>query len=264
MKWSEEAKKSLKEIPFFVRKRVTKRVEEEAARSGACEVLLEHVHACRRNFLTKMEEEVSGYKVESCFGPSGCPNRAVICEDLSEKIKERLTAGDIKSFLKKIVPGPLKIHHEFRVSISDCPNACSRPQITDIGLVGACQPAITKEGCSHCNACAEACREKAISFPGDAPVVDETKCLSCGQCIAVCPTGTLQAGKSGYRILLGGKLGRHPRLATELPGIFSGEDISGIVDSSLDYYTSYCKGGERLGEIMEKRGEETIRRKVIP
>jgi dissimilatory sulfite reductase (desulfoviridin) alpha/beta subunit len=44
--------------------------------------------------------------------------------------------------LKKIVRGSLRIHHEFRISISDCPNACSRPQITDIGLIGACHPVV--------------------------------------------------------------------------------------------------------------------------
>ena len=35
------------------------------------------------------------------------------------------------------------MHHEFRVSLSACPNACSRPQIVDIGLIGAVTPVLT-------------------------------------------------------------------------------------------------------------------------
>ena len=262
MQWSEEAKKALDEVPFFVRKRVRKRVEEEAVYSGAPVARLEHLNACQKRFLTKMEDEVSGYQVETCFGPSGCPNRAIICDGLAEKIRKRLQTKDLKSFLQKIVSGPLKIHHEFRVSISDCPNACSRPQIVDIGLIGACEPVVTDATCSRCNACAETCHEDAISFPGDAPVVDAAKCLSCGKCIEVCSTGSLQKDRSGYRVLLGGKLGRHPRLATELPVIFPAEKIPGVIDACLDYYTSHCRQGERLGEILEKRGVEEIHQMI--
>ena len=28
----------------------------------------------------------------------------------------------------------LKFHHEFRVTVADCPNSCSQPQIKDIGI----------------------------------------------------------------------------------------------------------------------------------
>ena len=58
----------------------------------------------------------------------------------------------------------MKMHHEFRVSISDCPNACSRPQIADLGLIGARRPRVTDETCSQCGACVEVCREEAISL----------------------------------------------------------------------------------------------------
>jgi anaerobic sulfite reductase subunit C len=198
------------------------------------------------------ENEVSGYQVENCAGPRGCPNRAVVYAGLVEAIGQRLAKHDLKSFLKKIVRGSLKIHHEFRISISDCPNACSRPQIADIGLIGACHPVVTDETCSGCNACVETCREEAISLTEGTPIVDETKCLSCGKCIAVCPTRTLQAGRSGYRILVGGKLGRHPNLGTELPGIFDKDEVLDMIDRYVDYYKNHCVEGERLGEVLRK------------
>jgi anaerobic sulfite reductase subunit C len=258
MKWTEEANEAISKVPFFVRKRVKKRVEEEAIRWGAEEVLLDHVKTCQRRFLNQMEEEVKGYQVETCFGPSGCPSRAVISDDFSQKIEERLAGRNLKSFLTARVKGPLKMHHEFGVSISDCPNACSRPQIVDVGLIGARSPKVLDVTCNQCGACVAVCREGAISLNGQAPVVDPNKCLSCGQCIPVCPTGTLQEAACGYRILVGGKLGRHPRLGRELPEIYGLEEALKALDRCLDHYQRYCLRGERFGEILERTGIDEI------
>ena len=258
MKWSREAKDALARAPFFVRKRVKKRVEEEVVRSGANEVTIEHVRTCQRRFLKRMEDEVKGFQVETCFGPGGCPNRAINTDGLPQKLEEKLSKRNFKAFLKKRVEGPLKIHHEFRISISDCPNACSRPQIADIGLIGARRPEVSNETCRQCGACQEVCRENAISLQDGIPFVDDSKCLFCGQCIGVCPTGGLQEVAWGYRILVGGKLGRHPRLATELAGIYEMEDALKVVDRCLDHYYWHCLKGERFGEILEQTGINEI------
>jgi len=233
---------------------VKKRVEEEAARSGANEVTIEHVRTCQERFLKRMEDEVKGFQVETCFGPGGCPNRAINADGLPQKLEEKLSKKNFKAFLKKRVEGPLKMHHEFRISISDCPNACSRPQIVDVGLIGASKPEVSDETCSQCGACQEVCRENAISLQDGIPFVDNSKCLFCGQCIGVCPTGTLLEVARGYRILVGGKLGRHPRLATELSGIYELEDVQKVVDRCLDHYYRHCLKGERFGEILERTG----------
>jgi anaerobic sulfite reductase subunit C len=200
-----------------------------------------------------MEDEVKGYQVENCFGPAGCPNRAVDWE-ISKKIEELLEKRNLKAFLKEKVQGPLKIHHEFRVSISDCPNACSRPQIADLGLIGARRPQTSEEECLQCGACVETCREGAILLAGKWPVIDWQKCVSCGQCISACPTRTLQEAERGFRIQAGGKLGRHPRLAGELSGIHSLEETLEIIDRCLDHYQKHCRHGERFGEILERGG----------
>jgi dissimilatory sulfite reductase (desulfoviridin) alpha/beta subunit len=199
-----------------------------------------------------MEDEVKGFQVESCFGPTGCPNCAINSNGLSQRIEQILSVKDLKALLKERVNGPLKMHYEFRVSISDCPNACSRPQVVDIGLIGACRPEVSDKDCTRCEACIEVCKENAISLKDDVPVVDYSKCLSCGQCIQACPKGTLREGAKGYRILVGGKLGRHPRLANEFPGIYELKGTLTVVDSCLDHYRRYCLKGERFGEILEK------------
>ena len=256
MKWSKEAEQAVSRVPFFVRKRVKRRVEEEATNRGAKEVNLDHVKTCERRFLIRMEEEVKGYQVETCFGPGGCPNRAVINDQLPARLEALLASKDLKSFLRKRVEGPLKMHHEFRASISDCPNSCSRPQIADVGLVGACVPEMTGEACTECGACVAACKEKAIALQEGRPVIDASKCLFCAQCVRDCPTGTLKEGKRGYRIFIGGKLGRHPRLARALPGTHSLEETLKIVETCIDVFQRHCMRGERFGEILERTGKE--------
>ena len=257
MKWQSQAEAVLSRVPFFVRKRVRRKVEAEAVRRGAEEVCLEDVRACQRSFLETMEAEVKGYEVETCFGAGGCSNRAVSWDDMAQELERRLSRRNLRDFLKQRVRGPLKMHHEFRVSVSDCPNACSRPQIVDIGLIGARRPrrAADKE-CSRCGACVDVCQEEAIFVAehGDAPMIDYDRCLTCGKCLFVCPTGTLQADAMGYRIMVGGKLGRHPRLGWELPGIYGAEETLRIVGQYLDHYQTYCSKGERLGDILERIG----------
>ncbi len=75
-------------------------------------------------------------------------------------------------------------------------------------------------------------------------------CLYCGKCMQACPTGTIAEGRKGFRVQLGGKLGRHPRLAKELPGIYSEEQVILIVKACLKFYKKTSKNGERFGQLL--------------
>jgi anaerobic sulfite reductase subunit C len=260
MKWSEEAEQAVSRVPFFVRRRVRKRVEEQAKELGSQIVTIEHVRDCQEKFLKNMDEEVKGYQVETCFGPGGCPNRAIAEDDLGEELEDLLKGHDLRNFLKTRVQGPLKMHHEIRVSLSDCPNACSRPQIADIGLIGAVSPRVTETGCTRCGICRDVCREGAIELSEDSkvPRIDHTKCVSCGECVRACQTGTLAEGKKGRRVLLGGKLGRHPQLGRELKNIYSRKDAIKIINKCLQHYVRNCTRGERFGEILNRTGLEFV------
>ena len=254
MQWSDEAETAIKKVPLFVRKRVRARVEKEAVTRGKNFITLAEVKATQARYLRKQEDEIEGYQVDRCFGSSGCPNRAIISDNLAEKIEALFKDADILGFLKQTVAGDLKFHHEFRVSLADCPNACSQPQIKDIGIIGAAIPDVTDVLCSNCEACVDECKEDAVQLPesGEAPLIDYQRCLSCGRCMAVCSTGTLAAGQSGYRVQLGGKLGRHPRLAQELPGIFTETQVLEIVRDCIGLYKKKSLGGARFAEILSE------------
>ena len=254
MKWSPEAEEAIKKVPFFVRKRVRARVEKEAAAAAGNPVVsLADVKATQVRYLANMSSEVKGYQIETCFGPSGCPNRAIVSDRLVAQIESVVQKEDLLGFLKQNVEGDLKFHHEFRISLADCPNACSQPQIKDIGIIGACAPWITDEPCSLCEACVEVCKEDAFVLGSEKkePVIDDDLCLQCGKCIAVCPTGSLAEGQKGYRVQLGGKLGRHPQLAKELPGVYSEDQVSQIVKDCIRFYKKHSKGGKRFAQILQ-------------
>ncbi len=263
MEWTPEAEAAVKNVPFFVRKKVRAVIEKEAAAAGKSRITPAEVEAARKRFLSGRNEEITGFQVEICFGPSGCPNRAQPGETLLKAIEGLLKEADLRTFLESCVKGPLKYHHQFRVALAECPNACSQPQIKDIGIIGACRPQVTREGCTLCRACVSACREDAVRLDEteEKPAVDFTRCLSCGKCIAVCPTGTLVSGETGFRVLLGGKLGRHPRLAFELPGIYTDAQVLGIVSDCIALYKEKSRHGERFGEVLSEEDLNRLSRK---
>ncbi len=253
MKWNDEAEAAIKKVPFFVRKKVRARVENEAAEAGREIVSLDDVKATQRRFMKNMANELKGYQVDTCFSQgAGCPNQVIVGGNLPERLAKLFEEADILGFLKGEVKGGLKMHHEFRVSLADCPNGCSQPQIKDIGIVAAMRPAISEDPCTRCNACVEVCRESAVLLDGDAdgPAIDFTRCLLCAQCVAACPSGTLAAGETGYTVMLGGKLGRHPRLARQLPGVFTEDEVVGIVSDSIGFFKQNSKNGKRFAAIL--------------
>jgi anaerobic sulfite reductase subunit C len=215
-------------------------------------VTLSDVKATQARYLKKMSSEVKGYQLDACFGSSGCPHRATTSEDAGGT--DRTGHGRCRSagFFTSRVQGDLKFHHEFRISIADCPNACSQPQIKDVGILGAATPEFTDIPCTACGACSDACKEDAVQLcaTGEAIGIDVARCVHCGSCMAACPTGTLITGKKGYRVLIGGKLGRHPRLARELPGIHDAETVVRMINDFLAFYKSHSTHGQRFAQLL--------------
>lgn len=267
MKWDDAADAAIRRIPVSERRKVKARTETAVLKAGKNIVTLPDVEGIGHGFAESDTHSSEGYRFDVCGGEGTCPSRAhgQVDDDsmqLAWQIRTLLDAEDPGAFLKQQVNGPLRPHHAFRVSLSACPNACSQPQIKDIGIVAAAVPVLTENACIMCGACENACRESAVFVDVDAesPVVDLERCISCGSCIAVCPTGKIDAGQSGYRVMIGGKLGRHPRLADELPGIHDAETVLFIMKWCMAEYREKGRRGRRFAQIVAKDGGALLTR----
>lgn len=260
MKWSSEADEAMKKVPFFVRKKARQKIEQYVQDKDGTRVGIVDVNAAKKKFISSMSNDIKGYQLDRCFGASGCPHAAVSCEGVMEKAEAIFKVADILGFLKKEVKGDLKYHHEFRMSCTDCPNGCSQPQIKDVGILGALRPRLSQDDCSQCRACVELCPDHCISL-GDVdehPIIDFDDCMMCGKCIKACPTGTIEEGERGFRMQLGGRLGRHPRLAMEIPRLMSETEVLEVLKRALAFYKTHSKNGTRFSKLLHPEDMEDM------
>jgi len=260
MKWTPEAEALLKRVPFFVRKRVKREVEKWLSIQGKEIVTEEDLLRAKEVLRGKAAEAQEGFAVEACFGGSGCPNALTDSKKLLSEIEKILKDAGITEFLKRKVGGSLKHHHVFRVGLSECPNACSQIHIKDFAICGRILLEVEPGLCSFCESCLEVCEEEAIKLTDTGPVVNEERCVACGACTRICPTGALREVGRGYRILVGGKLGRRPRLATELVAFTNAKEVLAILQKILHIYKKENQKGERLGTIIERMGFEKFKK----
>ncbi len=144
----------------------------------------------------------------------------------------------ITEVLEEKVRGTLEAHHKFKVEPSECPDACSQIQITDFALHGVVRVEVNPKACSCCGSCLEVCEEEAIELTDYKPRIDEEHCVGCGHCVKIYPEGVLIEGFKGYRVYVGGKLGRHPRLATFLTYVET-EKVLDLFQKVLRFYKTY-------------------------
>ena len=203
------------------------------------------------------------WEIRFCRGTSGCPNALDDAAQLAGMLERTCRDSGLEDFVRSRVQGPLKRHHQFRIALSCCPNGCTQPQIADIGLLGAGSVTRTREECTQCAACVQACTEQAVVLTPDGAVIDRQRCLHCGQCARACPTGTLELTGTGWRVQLGGRLGRHPRLGRELKGILSEAEVLEAVQISLEHFIRHGRPGERLGDLLSRRDLSGVRWRAL-
>ncbi len=146
------------------------------------------------------------------------------------------------------------VHHKrLKIALAACPNACSQPQIKDVGVVAVCVPTEIGANCTGCGQCEDLCREEAIAVKDGLAMLQPQRCVGCGMCIEACPQKAIESGGVRFRILVGGTMGRHPRWGQELC-VVDGSRVVEQVERFLDAIVRRAKEGERIASVVERIG----------
>ncbi len=264
LSWDSDADAAVSRAPFFARSGIRAKVEEYCRTQGKKKITVEDVNNVKNSFTMEMHRDIKGYQVSSCFSSSGCPNRIHDSGKLLIQLEKELKEADIAGFLKSGLKGNLRYHHEFRLTLSDCPNSCSQPQIADFALVAASLPLVVGKNCTLCGECVNACPDRAIVLDHEKslPLINYEKCQKCGICSKTCRFNEIISQINGYRILSGGRLGRHPRLGMELSGVFNELEVLKILKWCLGFYFRKSSGGKRFSHVFSDSDFEELARSV--
>ncbi len=220
------------EIPFVHYdnlEKVRKELAEAGLEIGACGPRVRTVTACQGEICSHglIEAQHLGKKIdETFFGRSGIP-------------------------------------HKFKIGITGCPNACIKPVENDFGIMGVVRKTFIKEKCNYCRLCQELCPVGAIKVEENALHYDPAKCILCGDCIFACPSYAWEQEKAGYRIFVGGKMGKFPYLGREVFNFLEGEEkLLQLIEKTLEFYNEEGERGERFGETIVRVGLDNYKKTV--
>ena len=136
----------------------------------------------------------TGSKVRPVVSCKGTTCQYGLCDtyDLSEKIHNRFYIGY----------NGVSLPHKFKIAVGGCPNNCVKPNLNDLGIIGARVLQFDAEKCRGCKKCQiEAmCPVKAAKLADGKLVIDEQLCNNCGRCVGKCPFHCNDEGEYGCKI----------------------------------------------------------------
>ncbi|MEZ4568140.1 MAG: 4Fe-4S binding protein [Desulfobacterales bacterium] len=127
--------------------------------------------------------------------------------DLPEKIEEIVKSADLKGFLRqqvgKISSSIMNSGSRCRIVPMPVPSLRSR---TSASSAPRCRWSLEMSASAATRAwkCLQAAAV-AMTAAAEKPEIDIELCVKCGQCARACPTGTIDTGRTGFRVLVGGK-----------------------------------------------------------
>ena len=273
--WEPAAEERLGRAPGFVRRMVRSKVEQAVRERGGDLVTLTDYQAAEERFRAirggRSDQELSRLMpaenkpgaelvvLESCRSElTGCPNVLIDTAVWRKALEDWAGRNDISERLRRrIDEDKVLFHHKLRLAVAGCPNGCSRPQIADVGVVGFVRPEFDLADCTECGQCAAACPDQAIGLSDGPPAWDEAKCQGCLACSRACPAGCISTTPPGVRLLLGGKLGRHPHLADQVLETDDPDKVLDYLDRIVGQYLQESEKDQRFAAWWVQRGDRT-------
>ncbi len=192
-----------------------------------------------------------------------CQHALCALADVQTRVRAAIEESGWSEYLMGRLSRPPLAHQRLRVAISGCPNGCSQPHIRDIGIVAQVRPTAVLEACTACGQCAEVCDEAAIGVADEEAAIDQARCVGCGACIDACPAEAIETEGLRFQILVGGKLGRRPRLAQPLPGVVTAEQLPQVVQGIVLWIMAHLGPDDRIGAMIEREGIEGLCREAF-
>lgn len=188
--------------------------------------------------------------VIACPGNSTCRFGSIDTKSLAAEIDRRYFRMDT----------PYKV----KIGVTGCPNNCGKARESDIGIMGVRVPRWEAPDCIHCNICVDVCAPEAIHEADGIYIRDPDKCIGCSACTVRCPKSSWKVESFGYTVLIGGTLGKRPRLATPLAEYVETEvEVLALVEKTIQYFKKNGRKRERLGHLMERVGVEKVIREIL-
>lgn len=166
---------------------------------------------------------------------------------LSEKVHERFYLGY----------HDVALPHKFKIALGGCPNSCVKPNLNDVGIVGARIPKYDFDKCKGCKKCKieAACPIKITKVVDGKITRDENACNSCGRCIGKCPFGIVETDTCGWKIYIGGRWGKKIAHGQMLPHFFTTEDeVLDTIEKTILFFRKEGLSGERLADTVARIG----------
>lgn len=156
------------------------------------------------------------------------------------------------------------VHGKFKISFAGCHSDCTRAKNADIGFVGEVEPKWDEKKCIGCGLCAKACLERAIVSEKETgqPVYTLSKCIFCGDCIKTCPTSAWHHGRVGCGLYVGGRWGRHPRMADFISHLFPLKNIMPVIRRTIEWYIKNGQKRERIGNTIDRVGIKNYKESI--
>lgn len=156
--------------------------------------------------------------------------------------------------------------HKFKIGVGGCPNNCIKPQLNDFGVIGHRKPIYDVDKCKACGKCPviAGCPMKICAKDENGKMaVDTSKCTGCGKCIDNCLFGAVQEEAKGLTVTVGGIWGKHQRMGTAVPGVYTTEELLVLLEKCILLYRDLAYAGERLGRCMERIGVEAFMAQLL-
>ena len=208
---------------------ITKELEENGTPPGSCGPRVRNIIACPGS-------AECNYGVIDTYGLGGMLDKEFFGEDMPVKIK---------------------------FAVTGCPNACAKPQENDFGVMGVLKPGLYTDDCTACGTCTFMCPEKAFIIEGTKVKILWDKCNLCGACVGACPTDLIFEEWKGYKLFVGGKIGKHPKLGREMAIVKSPEETVAIFRKIIDWSKKNTNVGERFGDCLDRVGFDNFRQQII-